>query len=134
MHPSSACGAQPQGSCADWQVKYSENSLVTFGGQATSFGTPANCLQMNHQPHLQPFIGEHNKSFEFEMWVIFRSEAFWYFFSISCFAFKTQLVLCFARYSINYHKMKPVLTSVWLTAHSQWRIPQIWRLTCCWVC
>lgn len=74
-----------------------------------------------------------NRLFEFELWVFFRSEAFWYFCSISWFAFKTHLALCFAWYSINYHKMKPVLTSVWQTVHSQWRIPQVWRLACCWV-
>lgn len=58
MHPSSVCGAQPQGSCADCQVKYSENALASFGGQGTvsatsSIDSPAICLQMNDQPHLQ---------------------------------------------------------------------------------
>lgn len=52
VHPSSLCEAQPQGSCTDWQVKYSENALVAFGGQVTvsatsSIDTAANCLQMN---------------------------------------------------------------------------------------
>lgn len=135
MHAPSICATQPRGNPC-WLA--GQPALVSFCGQMTmtassSIDSPANCPKMNYQPHLQPITGEHNRLFEFELWAFFRLEAFQHFSSISSFAFKTQLVLRFVWYSINCHKVKPVLTSVWQIVLSWWRIPWVWRLTHCWL-
>lgn len=98
-------------------------ALVSSCGQMTMPASSpywfSSKLSQNDQP-AKFATRVHNKLFEFELQMTLKSEAFWHISSVSPFVFQTLLSLQhFVWYNINYHKVKPALTSDRVSFHSE---------------